>query len=507
MPSDQPSAAPPHRPGTTLLTACFGTLLVLIDYTAPLTTLGPTASALRLGTTAQTWVLTGTLVGLAALLLTTGSLADDFGRKRVFSAGALLLLLSTGMSALASGPAVFLAGRVLQGCAAAAILAPSLGLIGHAYPAGPARVKALGHWGASVGLGIAVGPVYAALVERSVGWRSVYALLAGLAVLLLVLSAFGLTESRNERGRRLDLLGVLALAGGSSCLIAGLAEGRSGWDRTGVVLLLVLGVLLLAVFVLVESRVREPMLDLALFRSPGFVAAGSGALFTGLSIVGLFSYLPIVLQKALGETPATAAWVLAIWSGLSVVAALQSRRLAARVTATTQLAGALLLCGIGEAALYGLHAHGSWTPLIPGLVVAGIGSGVLNAGLARLAVSSVPADRAAMGSGANNTARYLGSALGVAVMITVVSQSRSARGPAVAAATGANHAVLVAALFCVVGAAIALWARIAESRAARRSSAGPSLPVAGLTAADGVVRAVGGETDDSRATTRASMGG
>jgi MFS family permease len=481
--SDHPPQVP-TRPGATLLTACFGTLLVLIDYTAPLTTLGPTAAALRLGATAQTWVLTGTLVGLAALLLTAGSVADDHGRKRVFGAGALLLLLSTAMSALASGPAVFLVGRVLQGCAAAAILAPTLGLIGHTYPAGPARVKALGHWGASVGLGIAVGPIYAALLERTVGWRSVYWVLAGLAAVLVVLTAFGLTESRSLRARRLDPFGVLTLAAGTSGLIAGLAEGRSGWARPEVVVLLALGTLLLALFVLVESRVREPMLDLALFRSPGFVAAGSGALFTGLSIVGFFSYLPIVLQKAFGETALTAAWVLAIWSGLSVVAALQARRLATRVAATTQLAGSLLLCGIGEAALYGLHAHGSWTSLVPGLVVAGVGSGVLNAALARLAVSSVPADRAAMGSGANNTARYLGSSLGVAVMIGLVSAGRSAHGPAAATANGGNHAVLVAALLCLVGAAIALWARAAEARQARLRPAAES-PVPVAAAADG----------------------
>ncbi|MFD0279185.1 MFS transporter [Kitasatospora sp. NPDC127111] len=462
-----PTPPPQVRsPGLTLLTACFGTLLVLIDYTSPLTTLTPTARELGIGPTAQTWVLTGTLVGLAALLLTMGSVADDHGRKRVFGAGAVLLLLSTALSALAPGTAVFLTGRVLQGCAAAALLAPSLGLIGHAHPAGPARVKALGTWGASVGLGIALGPVYAALLERAGGWRTVYWVLAALSALLVLLTAYGLDESRTDRPRRLDPLGVLLLAAGSSGLIAGLAEGRHGWGRPSVLVLLGAGALLLALFVLVESRVTEPMLDLALFRSPGFIAGTSGALFTGLSIVGLMSYLPAVLQQSLGESPPAAALVLAIWSGLSVLSALQARRLAGRVSATTQVAGSLLLCGIGEAAMYGLRAGGSWVHLVPGLAVTGIGSGILNAALARLAVSSVPPDRAAMGSGANNSARYLGSALGVAVMVTVVSRARSSEGPSHAMAAGINDAFLVAAAFCAAGAAVALWARAAESRAA-----------------------------------------
>ncbi|MBC3839772.1 MFS transporter [Streptacidiphilus sp. 4-A2] len=117
-----------------------------------LTTLAPTAAALHIGDSAQTWVLTGTLIGLAALLLTSGSAADDYGRKRVFGAGAVLLVISTVLSAAAPDTALFLTGRVLQGCAAAAILAPTLGLIGHAYPEPAKRVRALGMWGASVGL-------------------------------------------------------------------------------------------------------------------------------------------------------------------------------------------------------------------------------------------------------------------------------------------------------------------------------------------------------------------
>ncbi|MEU6734434.1 MFS transporter [Streptomyces physcomitrii] len=471
--SSEPSA---RSARLTLLTASFGTLLVLVDYTSPLTTLTPTAASLGAGLTAQTWTLTGTLLGLAALLLTMGSAADDFGRKRVFGAGAVLMLLSTALSAAAPNTGIFLTGRVLQGCAGAALLAPSLGLVGHAFPTGPARIRATGVWGAAVGLGIAIGPVYAALLEKAAGWRAVYWVLALLSAVVLLLTVFGVEESRNERPRKLDPLGVLTLGAGASCLIAGLAEGRYGWGRTMVVSLLVAGVLLLAAFVVVESRIPEPMLDLALLRSPGFVVSCSGALFTGLSIVGLMSYLPTVLQKSLGQSPLAASGILAIWSGLSFVAALQARRLATRVSAISQVAASLLVCGIGEAALYGMHEGDSWARLVPGLAIAGIGSGVLNAALARLAVASVPAHRGSMGSGANNTARYLGSSLGVALTVTLVAQASSSEGPAEATALGANDAVLAAAALCLVGALISLWGRIAERRAERAAGedAGPA---------------------------------
>lgn len=480
--SPAPPAAPappvrsvrPVRPGATLAVTAAATALVTVAYTAPTASLAATAQAAHLGASGRTWILTGTLVGISALLLTAGSAADDHGRKRVFTFGVLLFAVAEALAALAPGGAVYLAARVLLGVASAAVLAPALGLISHAHPAGPERIRALGIWGAAVGLGIAVGPVYGALVQQWAGWRAVGGGLAVVSAAVAACAAAYLTESRAERPRALDPYGVLTLAAGTTLLIAGLAEGRSGWGRPSVVVLLVGGVALLAAFAVVEARVREPMLDLALFRNPGFIAATGGALFTGLSLVGFMSYLPTLLQGVLGLSGLAAGGVLALWSGLSVVAALQARRLAAHLAATTQVALGLLVCGLGEAGLYGLTPGSSWLRLAPGLAVAGLGSGVLNAALARLAVSSVPAHRAAMGSGANNTSRYLGSALGVAVTVTVATSAHphtpDPEATARALATGTDRAVLVAATLCLLGATLAL----AAHRAARHPTPAPA---------------------------------
>lgn len=461
------TATPAVRPGATLAVTATATALTTVAYTAPTASLAATAQAAHLGASGRTWILTGALVGISALLLTAGSVADDHGRKRVFTFGVLLFAAAEALAALAPGGAVYLAARVLLGVASAAVLAPALGLISHAHPPGPGRIRALGIWGAAVGLGIAVGPVYGALVQQWFGWRAVSGGLAVVSAAVTAWAAACLTESRAERPRALDPYGVLTLTTGTSLLIAGLAEGRSGWGRPVVVALLAGGVVLLAAFTLIEAKVREPMLDLSLFRSPGFTAATGGALFTGLSLVGFMSYLPTLLQGVLGLSGLAAGGVLALWSGLSVLSALQARRLATRLSATSQVALGLLVCGLGEGGLYGLTPDSSWLRLAPGLAVAGIGSGVLNAALARLAVSSVPAHRAAMGSGANNTSRYIGSALGVAVTVAVAGSARpTTLGPAAAAhalATGTDRAVLVAAALCLIGAALALAARTAES--------------------------------------------
>ena len=317
---------------------------------------------------------------------------------------------------------------MLQGAGSAAVRAAGLGLIAHTHPAGPHRVRAIGIWGATLGGAIALGPVYAALITQLLGWRSLYWGLALLSAAAVALTT-AVPESRAEDPRRLDVWGALTLAAGTAALVAGFGEGRGGWLRPLVLALLAAGVLLLALFAVVERRVAAPMLDPALWRGPDFLAAGVGALVTGLSVIGLMSYLPTVLQIALGMSPLSASLLLVVWSGLSVVSALQARRLAPYAAATTQVALGLLLSSVGQALLHGLQAGGSPARLVPGLAVAGVGSGILNAALARLAVSSVPADRSAMGSGANNTARYVGSALGLALTVAVITAPTNTTHP------------------------------------------------------------------------------
>jgi MFS family permease len=449
-----------HRVGTLTL-ASAATLLVLMNFTAPLVTLPQTAADLHTGVIGQTWLLTSISLGLAALLLIAGSLADDRGRKRVFITGAMVFTAAVLLCATATGTAVFVVARIVAGGASAALLAASLGLIGHAYPTGHARMRAIGVWGAMLGAGVGLGPLVTAGLADVSGWRTSYWLYAGAAALLALAAIPFLNESRALRPRRLDVPGTLTLGGGLALLVAAVTEGRTGWLRPAVLLPGLAAVVLLAAFVAIEARSREPMLDLALFRRLPFVASTGGALVTGLSVVALMSYLPTVLQRSLGETPLTAAGVFSIWSGISFLVSLQVRRLSGRVAANHQLALGLLLCAAGEVAMYGFVAAGSWTRMVPGLVLSGIGYGLLNAALARLAVESVPADRGGMGSGANNTARYVGSSLGVALVVAVVAAPGGS--PAVAAAHGTDAALLVCAAVALLGGlgAIALRPRSA----------------------------------------------
>ncbi|WP_328555342.1 MFS transporter [Streptomyces sp. NBC_00358] len=445
-----PAESAPRATPTLALTSA-ATAVALMTYTAPMVTLPDTAAALHTSVSAQAWLLNGTPLGLAALLLVAGSLADDYGRRRIFLAGTVALGVTTALGALAGSTWLFTLARVAQGAASAAILASSLGLIVHAFPTPRGRLRATGVWGAFVSGGIAAGPLLAGAMAGW-NWRMVYAVLGAAVLVVALLGTRALTESRAPRGGRPDLAGALTFGLALVSLVAALTLGRDGWLRAPVGLLLAASLVLMTVFVAVERRSRTPMIDLGLLRHRRFLASSAGGLFTGLAVIGLFSFLPALLQRTLGLSAMDTAWLILLWSGLSFTVALQARRLAGRVSHRHQLALGFALHAAGVLAMLGAIGAGSWLRLLPGFVLSGVGSGLLNAALPLLAVESVPATRAAMGSGAQQTFRYIGSCAGVALTIALVTATG---GPA----HGANIAIVVSAGLAVLAATSVLVLR------------------------------------------------
>ncbi|PVZ13120.1 MFS transporter [Actinomycetospora cinnamomea] len=442
-----------ERPRATLAVAGTATFLALVVFTVPLATLPSTATALGAGPAAQAWILSSMSVGLGVALLSVGALGDDVGRRRVLVLGALVVAASSVLGALAPSALVLVAARILQGVGAAALVACSQGLLGHAFPAGtPAARTASSVWGASLGAGIAAGPFLASGLDRLVGWTGAYWASAVAAVVLALVARSLVPESRAAQPRPIDLPGVLVLAAGLAALLAGLVEGRAGFDRPVVLALVGGGAALLVAFVVLERRRAAPMLDMALFTSPAFVAATVGALATGTGIIATTSFLPTVVERGLGSTALAGALLLFAWSGTSVVTAVLARRLPAAWPGRLQMAAGLLVVAAGQLLLFGLATGDAPASLVPGLVLAGAASGVVNAALGREAVASVPPGRGAMGGGANNTARYVGAAIGVTV-IAVVATRPSLGGGAQGLVAGWNDALPISAAFTLVGAA------------------------------------------------------
>lgn len=436
-------------PGRTLLISSLGTFIALVVYCGPLGNMPTIATALHAGPASQTWILSSMSVGLAAFLLTAGALADDLGRRRIFAGGAVILAAGSVLCAVASGPVLFIAGRVVEGIGGAALVASSLGLVAHVFTTPAQRATASGVWGASVGAGIAVGPVVTGLLDLAGLWRLFYWAIVVFGVGLGWIAHRGLIESRADAPRKVDLYGAATLSAAMVLILVALVEGRQGNARA-LALSAIAAVAFGVAFIVVERRGQHPMLDLRLFRGRRFSAATLAALATGVGVIGLMSFSCTFLVNTMRLSTLDAALVLVVWSGISVATALLARHLPASISGGHQLAIGLAGVGVGLLAMTGLAAESSPWRLVPGLIIAGIASGVLNAALGREAVASVPADRAGLGSGANNTARYLGSSIGV-TLVGIIAMDPSGRVSGMVA--GWNHAALVTGVLSLAGAA------------------------------------------------------
>jgi MFS family permease len=459
-----------HRqrsPRAVLVVAALGTMLSLVAFTAPLSTLAATGLDLDAAVAGRTWILSSMSIGLGAALLSAGTVADDFGRRRTLVVGMLVLAIGSIVCGAATHVLVFVLARVVQGVGAAAVIAASLGIIAHAFPAGTRRAGASGVWGASLGAGIAVGPMLTAWLEQVASWRVAYAVLAAASVIVCVLALRLVDESRTPEPRGLDLGGAVLLAGSVSSFLAALVEGRTGWGRPVVIGLAVAAVVLLAVFVLVEVR-RKPsaMLDLALLAQPAFLAATVAAGVVGAGIIALMAYMSGFLDAALGVSPLGAATLLLAWSATSVATALLARHIPPRFPGRLQLTVGLLIVAVGQLSLTGVGSGSTWWRFLPGLLIAGAATGVVNAALGREAVASVPTGRGGMGSGANNTARYVGSAIGVTVVAVIASRPGPGSGTD-DLIHGWNIAAVVTAAVSSLGALLVLLCR--PRRSARQT--------------------------------------
>ncbi|MGQ0632390.1 MAG: MFS transporter [Sporichthyaceae bacterium] len=453
VPRQRPREVAPLEAATeqrrTLAVAVAAMFVVLVVYCLPLSILPAISDGLGAGSGAQTWLLAAVSLGMATTLLPAGALGDDFGRRRVMVGGAVLLAVASIVCALAPNPAVFLVGALGQGVGSAAMMACSLGLIAHAFPIGPARRRATGIWGASLGSGIGVGPWMAAGLEPVAGWQAAFGLAAVFALVVAVLARTLLPESRSPNPQPVDPAGMLLLGAAIGALIGGMVRGRSGWGEAPTLALLGGSVVLLALFALVESRQRAPMLDLALFRSPRFVSATLASASMGLGMIAVLSYISTAVQRGLGAGALAGAALLTVWAIASLVTSLMVARFLPNVSARDQLVVGNVVVAVALWSMWGLETGSSAMTLAAGMALSGIGSGIANAAIGGEAVAAVPAGRGSMGSGANITARYIGSTIGVSVVAPIVA-THGAGAQAVTA--GWNVAVLVAGSMALLGA-------------------------------------------------------
>ncbi|MGH3192997.1 MAG: MFS transporter [Streptosporangiaceae bacterium] len=419
----------------TLVAVCAGTFMLLLDVTIVTVAQPAIQSGLHASFSDVQWVLDAYALTLASLLLTFGVLADRHGRKRLFQAGLVIFTLGSLLCGLAQDPLMLILSRSGQGVGGAIMFATSLALLGNSFR-GRDRGVAFGVWGAITGVSTALGPVLGGVITTDWSWRGIFLVNVPIGILALALTAWRVEESKSPHPTPPDWAGFALLTAGLVSLIYGLIRaGETSWADTGVVACLVIGAVALAGFIAAERRVAHPMFDLSLLRTPTFAGGSIAAFAMNGSLYAVLLFLVIYLQDILGYSAEQAGLRLAIISGAQFVTAAAAGRASERVPARWLIGPGLLLVGVGLIIMAGLSGDSSWTHLIPGFIVAGLGSGMVNPPLASTAIGVVPPQKAGMASGVNSTFRQIGIAAGIAALgsIFAAALERSlAHAPAVA---------------------------------------------------------------------------
>ena len=403
----------------TLVAVCLGIFILLLDITIVNVALADIQDDLGASLSDLQWVIDAYALSLAALLLTAGSLADLFGRRLVFVIGAALFMVGSVACGAAQDIVFLQLARAFQGIGGAAMFATALALIASAFQ-GRDRGVAFGAFGATTGVAVAVGPVLGGVLTSGISWRWIFFVNVPICLLAIAIAATRVRESHDPRAGRPDWFGFgtfsLALGG----LVYGLIRaGQTQWDDGRVVACLVAAAVLLAVFVVSQVVQDDPMFDLGLLRKPTFTGGLVAAFGVSASVFSLLTYLVIYVQNVLGYSAVGAGVRFLFLSGAAFVAAAIAGRLTENVPAKWLIAPGFVVLGVGLLLIHGIEVDSSWTHLIPGLLVSGVGVGMINTPLASTAVGVVTVDRSGMASGINSTFRQVGIATGIAVLGTI----------------------------------------------------------------------------------------
>ncbi|MFJ8584373.1 MFS transporter [Streptomyces sp. NPDC093595] len=458
-----------RRRRTVLAVCCLSMFLVGLDTTIVNVGLPAIGHGLRTGTRGLEWTVDAYTLALAGCLISSGALADRFGRRRVFRTGLAVFGAASLVCAVAPSLGVLVAARAAQGIGASMLSPVALAIVVNAMPDPRERARAIGVWASVFGLSMAAGPVTGGALIEAFGWRSVFWINAPVIAAALVLTALFVPESRAGRARRLDLPGQVLLTVVIGVSVGVLIEGpRIGWTSPAALALYASAVVAAVAFVRVESRRPEPLMDVRLFLRPVFSGAvlGAVAVFVALNVTLLLTTL--YLQHARGWTPLAAGAATLPMAAGATFCAPWSGRLVGRLGPRPPLALAGGFTTAGGLCLVGLDRHTSVWLLLSAYLLIGIGFGFANAPITNTAVSGLPADRAGVAGAITSTARQFGSALGIAVAGGLVA----AAGPAELARASRPGWLLVAAC----GVLLLLVARV--SRTAAKDTARPAAPPA-----------------------------
>ncbi|MEV0804250.1 MFS transporter [Kribbella sp. NPDC050281] len=455
------AGAPSRTVALTITLAVLGVFVTYVPITAvsdSLTTIGASTGA---STADLQWVSDSYILPMAAMILSAGVFGDLHGRRRVYLIGMALTVLGTVIAALAgtlsgmSALQLLWTGQAVTGAGAGLLLPTTLALIAHAVPDLRTRARYVALWATGLVLGITVGPLISGTILRYAGWGWVFVPNAGLALVAGALAALRLPESKAPDGRHLDWPGQITATIAIAASIFGVIEGgQSGWSSARAVSGLAAGAVAFAAFLAVEARSSSPLLDLSLFRSPAFSAAGFSAVIALFALVGTIFLLSLFFGAGQHLSPLAIGVRLLFINGVTAVANPLVGRLLTRWPPLALLAVGLALGSVAMFVLTGMQADTSIGAAAWRLATLGVADAFMLSAVAVAAINAVPHRLAGMAAAANTALRQYGAVLGPAVL-GVILTSRIAGGASMSSALhtalNVNGVLLViAAIVCAM---------------------------------------------------------
>ena len=403
--------------GLILLTMSLGVLIAQIDTSVVNLAVKPIGTDLKASVTELQWIVDIYNFVYASLLLTAGTLADLYGRRRIFALGIALFTLGTMVCGLAPDVPTLVAGRAVAGLGAALEMSASLAILTIAYPDTKERTRALGIWASCYGIAIVIGPTAGGALVDASGWRSIFLLIIPFCLVTLALVMTVVPESSNPQGRRLDLPGqALAIASLGSLSLAAIEGPRWGWTSTGSMAAFSLSVVAAALFLRRQAGATDAVVPLPMLRHRVFAACLAVATAANFGAYAMLFLTPLYFQTARGASALDAALLLLPMSLSYALTSQLSGRIANNLGPRVPMTAGMGLMGAGLLMLALIPLNDSLVLIESGLLVMGCGLGLYVGPMNAVAVANVPAVRSGTASGLINTARMIGATLGVAVL-------------------------------------------------------------------------------------------
>ena len=459
-----------HRQRFALALLVSAQFLVMLDTSIVNVALPSVQSELGFGPAEVTWVVNAYVLSFAGLLLLSGRACDRFGRRRLFTTGAGLFTVGTLLAALATGPVMLIGGRVVQGIGAAALSPAAMSLLLATFPA-EQRARAMGAWGAASTLGGAAGVVTGGLLAGSFGWRSVFLVTVPVSVAVVALARRTLAPDTATARRSLDWVGAaLATAAVITLVHAAVDAVDHAWTSPRVLGLFAAAAVLGAAFVAAERKVADPLVPLALFRSPMTRHGVVLALLGGSTRASSFVLIALYFQQVLAMPPQQAgiAMVPTSMAGFVVSLRVLPRVLGSLGPLRTLVLGLVLLAGGQLWLAYSPDGLSYTLEVLPGLLLIATGVALSFTPTTMVLASAMPPSHTGLASGLASASMQVGGALGTAAFIIV---GATAGGQAIGALDGPGFTAAFTAAAVVALATAALGWRAGSARACDRKGA------------------------------------